>query len=340
MKINQFFSKPYRWGVLFSGFLTIFFAYALLDTFVIPKALVSAEQSETYAKDDQTASLNPAYGESENEQTNAVITQPSDDTARTQSAKSDEMEQTEQAEAVITDTSYSDENISITIETVREYDTTFYVADIKVSDSSYLKTAFADSTYGRNIKETTSAMAAENNAIFAINGDYYGFRNNGYVLRNGVLYRDTSSNSEALMIDSAGDFSLIQEDGVGAQSLLDSGAMQVFSFGPALVENGKAAVSANSEVSQSMRSNPRTAIGQVSELHYIFIVSDGRTSESSGLSLLELAEQFEKRGCSIAYNLDGGGSSTMYFNGQVINNPTNGRGNREREVSDIVYIGY
>jgi len=142
------------------------------------------------------------------------------------------------------------------------------------------------------------------------------------------------------MIDSAGDFSLIQEDGVGAQSLLDSGAMQVFSFGPALVENGKAAVSANSEVSQSMRSNPRTAIGQVSELHYIFIVSDGRTSESSGLSLLELAEQFEKRGCSIAYNLDGGGSSTMYFNGQVINNPTNGRGNREREVSDIVYIGY
>ena len=340
MKIKQFFSKPYRWGVLFGGVLAIFFTYALLDTFVIPKALVSAEQSESYARDNQTATSDPAYGQSEAGQTNSGISQQSDDSAAEPSDQNTESAQSEQAEAVITDTSYSDENISITIETVREYDTTFYVADIEVSDASYLKTAFAQNTYGRNIKETTTDMAAENNAIFAINGDYYGFRDKGYVLRNGVLYRDVSNNAEALMIDSEGNFSIVQEGEISAQSLLDSGAMQILSFGPVLMENGEVMVTADSEVSQSMRSNPRTAIGQISERHYMIIVSDGRTSESAGLSLLELAEQFEKRGCSTAYNLDGGGSSVMYFNGNIINNPSNGRGNREREVSDIVYFGY
>ena len=89
-----------------------------------------------------------------------------------------------------------------------------------------------------------------------------------------------------------------------------------------------------------MTSNPRTAIGQISELHYVVIVSDGRTSESTGLSLLELAQEFKDRGCTTAYNLDGGGSSTMYFNGEIVNNPTDGKSSGEREVSDIVYFGY
>lgn len=84
----------------------------------------------------------------------------------------------------------------------------------------------------------------------------------------------------------------------------------------------------------------RTAIGQVSATHYIVIVSDGRTSESAGLSLVELAQEFQERDCTTAYNLDGGGSSTMYFNGKIVNNPTDGRSFGEREVSDIVYIGY
>ena len=69
------------------------------------------------------------------------------------------------------------------------------------------------------------------------------------------------------------------------------------------------------------------------------MVSDGRTDESEGLSLYELATFMESLGVKAAYNLDGGGSSTMYFNGKVINNPTTNGKIKEREVSDIVYIG-
>jgi len=306
--MRKFLAKPYRWAGIFSLLLTGAIVFTLLDTFVFQKSLVT-------------------------------VTSASDTTSVSASAM--ETASSSQSNAVITDTSYEDENIKISIETVRKYDSTIYVADIQVTDASYLKTAFANNTYGRNIKATTSETAESQNAIFAINGDYYGFRDTGYVLRNGVAYRDTAGSTgedEALVIDKDGNLSIISESQVSMDSLVSDKVWQVLSFGPALVENGNIVVDSSSEVSQSMSSNPRTAIGQVSALHYIVIVSDGRTSESAGLSLLELAQEFKERGCTVAYNLDGGGSSTMYFNGEVVNNPTDGRSNRERKVSDIVYI--
>ena len=81
-----------------------------------------------------------------------------------------------------------------------------------------------------------------------------------------------------------------------------------FSFGPGLIRSGEITVTEGSEVEQSMQSNPRTAIGQIGDLHYLLVVSDGRTEESEGLTLLELAQVMEEYGCQTAYNLDGGGS--------------------------------
>lgn len=248
---------------------------------------------------------------------------------------------TASTEAVITDTSYSDENIQISIEETVVDDTTVYVVDIQVSDPSYLQTALAQNTYGRNIKEETSTIAEENQAILAINGDFYGFRSSGYVIRNGVLYRETGSeDQEDLVIDSNGDFSIINESEVTAQELLDNGAQQVLSFGPALIEESEVVVDTSDEVGQSKSSNPRTAIGQIGENHYVMIVSEGRTDDSVGLTLYQLAEVFQDLGATTAYNLDGGGSSTLYFNGEVVNTTVGGQGSSERSVSDIVYIGY
>ena len=196
--------------------------------------------------------------------------------------------------------------------------------------------------FGRNIKETTSDIAKENNAIFAINGDFYGFMDSGPVIRNGVLYRsnERSGSNDVLAVYNDGSFVTMKEENVDSQNLLDSGVLQLFSFGPSLVDNGQISVSANQEVEQSMNSNPRTAIGMISPLHYVFVVSDGRTSESAGLSLAQLAAVMQDAGCQCAYNLDGGGSSTMWFMGDVVNNPTtNGNSISERKVSDIVYIG-
>ena len=242
--------------------------------------------------------------------------------------------------ATSTDTTYSDGNITVTLKEYRENDSTIYVADVQLTDSSYLKTALAQGSYGRNVTQKTSEIAESVNAILAINGDYYGAQEKGYVIRNGKLYRDTAiANQEDLVIYEDGSFGIINESDVTAQELINKGAVQTLSFGPALVQNGKITVSQNEEVGQAMASNPRTAIGIIDDNHYVFVVSDGRTSESEGLSLYELAEFMDSLGAETAYNLDGGGSSTMYFNGSVVNNPTGGMGNSERSVSDIVYIG-
>lgn len=309
--------KPQKsglWAKIYSGLLILFTAFVLLDTFVIPRAYTAASDSTAAASSSSAAS--------------AVVSKTESTTAES---------------AAVTSDSYSDGNISIKINTYRQDDTNIYVADITLSDAKYLKTALAKATYGKNVTETTSAMALENSAILAVNGDFYGAQNSGYVIRNGTIYRDTSSDSsqEDLVIYKDGTVGIITEGSITAKELLKSGAEQVLSFGPGLIENGQISVTSSEEVGKAQASNPRTAIGIIDGLHYVLVVSDGRTSESTGLSLYQLASFMKTLGVETAYNLDGGGSSTMVFNGTVINKPTtNGSKISQRSVSDIVYIGY
>ena len=248
----------------------------------------------------------------------------------------------EKGEIISTSDTYKDDNIKITLKEYRKNDTTIYVADVQINNPAILKTAFANSSYGKNITAKTSTIAKEVNAILAINGDYYGVQESGYVLKNGTVYRSTASkNQEDLVIYEDGSFEIINESNISINELLEKGAYNILSFGPALVKNGTISVGTKDEVDKAMTSNPRTAIGIIDDLHYVFVVSDGRTNSSEGLTLYELAEFMQSIGVKTAYNLDGGGSSTMYFNGEIVNNPTtNGNKVSERSVSDIVYIGY
>ena len=302
----KFLKKRYAYASVIGLLLTGSFSYSMLKTFVLAETISTVATTST--------SSNAA--------------------AASQAAKT----------ATVTDSSYKDDNISINLTETTVNNTQVYVADVTVSSSEYLKTAFAQNAYGTNVTAKTSVTAANNNAILAVNGDYYGANSTGYVIRNGVVYRDTvredSSNGD-LAIYKDGSFKVIYEDQISAEQLVSDGVVNLLAFGPALVENGEIVVDTNTEVGQAMASNPRTAIGIIDENHYIIVVSDGRTSESEGLSLYQLAEVMKSYGAKTAYNLDGGGSSTLYFNGQVINKPTTG-GNKisERAVSDIVYIGY
>ena len=304
-------------GLLYGLVLFSYTSYALLDTFVIPHPMQTVMASNTGVE------TNTGIKES----IEAEIQEKLEPTSST-------------IEGGTVIGSYSDSNVSIILKEYREYDSAIYVADITVSDVSYLKTALASNTYGRNITDTTSNIASDNNAILAINGDYYGARQSGYVIRNGSLYRNSSGNRDALAIMKNGEFEFVSEGETSAETLLQNGALQVFSFGPVLLEDSSISVSENEEVGMAMASNPRTAIGYLGKNHYVFVVSDGRTSESAGLSLYELASFMKSLGVSDAYNLDGGGSSTMVFKGEVINTPTtNGHSTQERAISDILYIG-
>ena len=277
---------------------------------------------------------------SEYEARNSTATDTTTDDSSTDAADSTG------AGATVTGTSYSDGATSITISTVTEgtaSDTvTFYVADVTLSDATAVRSAFAKDQFGENITELTSAMAADNDAIFAINGDYYGFRDTGIVIRNGVVFRDEPAR-EGLVFYTDGRVEVYDETTTSAAELLADGAWNTLSFGPAIVEDGSVVdgiedveVDTNFGNHSIQGDQPRTAVGVIDENHLVFVVVDGRQSGySAGVTLTELADIMVDLGATTAYNLDGGGSSTMYFNGEVVNQPSNGG---ERGTSDILYI--
>ena len=353
--------KKHSLNLIFALCLTALTLYLALDTFVIPSAYQqdatainmtlfeqpasgSARESQGANENDDSGtsagSKNKAGNESAAENTSAENADGENVSAENAGIKNTATAGSASTDPIITENSYQDENISIVLSEYETEDTMVYVADVTLSSAEYLKTAFAQFTYGRNITATTSEMAEDNEAILAINGDYYGAQERGIVIRNGVLYRESAGSNDVLLIYPDGSLEVVSPDAYTTQELLDKGVWQAFSFGPGLIEEGEIAVSPTDEVGKAKASNPRTAIGVIDDLHYVFVVSDGRTEESEGLSLYQLASFMQSLGVQTAYNLDGGGSSTMVFMGEVINNPTTS-GNRikERSVSDIVYIG-
>ncbi len=318
--------KKHIWSICFSAVLIAFTVYIALDTFVIRRVYddnavemntsLFTEAPKTALTADGTGNVNATDQPYETETPGTVISEPE-----------------------IDENSYHDGKISIEITEYEKYGTAIYVADVTVSSAEYFRTAFANDKYGRNITAVTSEIARSNDAIIAVNGDFYGSQQKGFVIRNGVVYRSSARGDDVLCVYADGTMKIVNDRDKTAEELVDEGVWQAFTFGPSLIEDGNITVGEKDEVDIAMASNPRTALGMIDANHFLFVVSDGRTSESEGLSLYELATFMKDLGASVAYNLDGGGSSTMYFNGSVINNPTSGGKIKERKVSDIVYIG-
>lgn len=352
--------KKYIYPFVFSILLASFTLFVILDTFVIsrPQEYVQGQTNNSMFSKSQKSSKEDIVYETDS------TDQLADDSAGNNSAASEnasDNKENDQSDDTVTDTAqektntsgdhsmitddaqligeYRNDGASIKLYKYYYENTTVYAADIIVSSSEYIRTAFANGYYGKNVTAKTSSTARENDAILAINGDYYGARENGYVIRNGIVYRDSSDGEDVLCIYADGTMKIVSPEEYTAQELVDSGVWQAFSFGPALLQNGQISVTTKDEVGKAMASNPRTAVGMIDSCHYVFVVSDGRTNESKGLSLYQLAAFMQKIGVNTAYNLDGGGSSTLYFNGEIINYPTtSGKSMKERGVSDIVYI--
>lgn len=232
-----------------------------------------------------------------------------------------------------TDTSYRSRDVSITIEQYKNDDTVWFVADIYLRNVESYRTALARDVFGKGYHEWPAKMATEKNAILAISGDYCGARTKGVVVRNGVVYRKTTFKDVCLLYYD-GVMETMHAKQFNADAAIERGVYQAFSFGPALLdENGKALEEYDTEIE---RANPRCAIGYYEPGHYCFVVVDGRQSGYSyGLTIQQLGKVFEELGCKAAYNLDGGKTAVMVFDGKIVNTPAEGG----RKISDIVYIG-
>ncbi|MHB1314796.1 MAG: phosphodiester glycosidase family protein [Christensenellales bacterium] len=232
-------------------------------------------------------------------------------------------------DVVKTDTSYKSANISVELKKVQENGTTYFVADIYLADINYFKTAFGGGKY-QGGTDSVVDIGNQNGAVIAITGDHYYGHKYGIVLRNGVLYREDPF-EDVLVMQYDGTMQTYAKDEFDLDAIKTTGAYQVWSFGPMLLNNGQPMTQFTSVVQVA---NPRSAIGYYEPGHYCFVTVDGRQpGYSTGLTLSEMSQLFYKLECKVAYNLDGGATAAMAFGGKLANQQSG-----DRNVSDILYI--
>ena len=242
-------------------------------------------------------------------------------------------------EVVVTDHSYSGPTVSIDIQTFTKENKgkttlTYYIADIYVADISCFRTALAGDTYGVGFQESVLDMTVRNGGIVGINGDFYGYQKSGLVIRNGELYRNDETDSDICVLFYDGTMEVYGPN-YDIQELIAKGAYQAWTFGPSLLDADGHAVSEVNAGGYLQKNHPRTALGYIEPGHYCFAVFDGRQSGySNGIKFTEMAYIMESFGCTAAYNLDGGKTSAMVFNGSVYDRPVDGG----RNLSDALLI--
>ncbi len=241
-----------------------------------------------------------------------------------------------------TESSYRSENVCVEMSQVvagtESKPITYYVADIYVKDITSFQTAVAydyqDQNEGsrKNVMSTLQ-MSEIVSSIVAISGDNFTYHDS-IAVRDGVEWDKT--------LPVYGDICVMYYDGTmetypepiskdTLEAIYAKTPYQIWTFGPELLEDGQIpATFANT------KANPLSAVGYYEPGHYCFILVDGRQKEYSwGMTYSELAQVFYDLGCTVAFNLDGGDTAVMTYNGAWENQPQD---DDPRDVSDILYI--
>ena len=242
-------------------------------------------------------------------------------------------------EIIVTENSYSSPNISVELQThsvdIDGRTSVYHVADIYVASLDNLRTYTAHGGNAYMDAQNIMDMDADVNPTLAISGDYVTLQYGGFLMRNGELLNSEYTYCDICVLYSDGRMVTYPQDGYNIDEILANDPLQIWNFGPALLDaDGHVKDSYNVSMTVSYP-NPRSAIGYYEPGHYCFVVVDGRQDGYSyGLRIPELAAIFEELGCTEAYNLDGGGSAVMVFNHEKYSRQSNGG----RDLGDIIYV--
>ena len=235
--------------------------------------------------------------------------------------------------------------VSITYKETKEYTKAYkgrtmgyWVVDIILGNASQLRTAAAESFYTETALPVET-IAERVNAVVAFNADYFSRHNEGFAVRQGELIRDKLKGArDVLLIDEDGDFHVYHQPKKGELSTTVNGkkVTNAFYFGPILVEDGQVPDKLPSfTYLRPEKYYARLALCQVDTLHYKVILTTMEQDYVLGIRLNDFADLCQKEGAKIAYNLDGGYSTTLYFNHERLN--AQKRVNF-RDVPDILYF--
>lgn len=234
---------------------------------------------------------------------------------------------------------YHDNSLDIRIETFRLHDTTVMAAYITLRDVSQFRTGMASYRAPWTNTTTVANMCKRFHAVMAINGDYFGYHEEGIVCRNGKVLRCRPvKRRDQLLVDVNGDLHVLLSPTLEDWNAVKDTTLHAFCFGPALVIDGQVNPKANDtkmDIGKN-KSTQRIAIGQLGPLQYLVVATEGpENKDSVGFTISEIAQLMADMGCSVAYNLDGGSSSTIALNDEKINALSTGK---KRTVSDCIWF--
>ena len=234
---------------------------------------------------------------------------------------------------------YSDPTISVSIEAGRTKEgCDYWVASIKIAHPSQLRTA-APNGFDSDMVMDGRYLARRVNAVLAIDGDYFSYTGEGYILRQGELFLNVlKGRRDVLLIDENGDFHIIEKPNKGEVDKTIEGkkVINAFYFGPALVMDGEVHIEMGLDEDMAATDRKqRMCIAQVGPLEYKCICCGPPARGSVGMTLLEFATLVADQGVQTAYNLDGGNSCIMLFNSKKVNDIES---EFVREINDIIYF--
>lgn len=238
-------------------------------------------------------------------------------------------------EYYLSDTVYEDPSIRVELSSGRTFNCYYWVADIKIVDPSQLRTISAGG-FTSNAAMSGVALAKRANAVLAIDGDYFCYTGKGYILRQGELFlNDLAGDRDVLLIDANGDFHAVYEPAQGTVTDTVDGVpvINAFYFGPVLVDHGEKVKLKFIDGMAYDEGRQRMAIGQVGPLEYKVMCCAGPSRGSSGMTMDRFATFVADQGVQVAYNLDGGDSCMIIFNGEKINDPQNPS---TRQICDMI----
>ncbi len=225
----------------------------------------------------------------------------------------------------------------------------WFVSDIRARNGRVFS-SFAESRENRADKSRPEYIAQKNRVVYAQNGDLWVWRVEekrypGVIIRDGEVVKDQTyrKSSEAmppldeLSIYEDGRFEVRFPGEMCAEEYLERGVRDVFAFGPILIRDGVM----DTRLEKGFDSlQPRSAIGMVEPGHYVGVMVEGRTKRSRGTDLKFLADILMERGCTQAFDLDGGQTSAMVFMGElVMKAPTYNGFTNTRNQPDVIGIG-
>lgn len=232
---------------------------------------------------------------------------------------------------------YDDGTLKIRIEQSVTYGTNITYVYVTLTDATQLRTALAAKFPSKKL-QPVDVMARQNNAVLAINGDYFTYHKQGIVVRGGETLRfQPREHRDTLVIDDQGDFTILTKTTKAAWEALTVTPREAFCFGPGLIVDGEPQTfRASDKVSCGANTKAqRLAICQLGHLEYLLVATEGpEQDKKAGLTLPEFTELLLQTGAKQAYNLDGGSSVTVMLGDNRINAP----GTKNRNVGDIIYF--